>query len=271
MRSQILAAVLTVATFPSQGVPEYGCPAVPTWDAVPCSMHDTLRPSDATGHEVTLETPGGGKRIYRVTSGSSETLLHVYPHFDRPGWVARRVAEAWAAQPAVLRQHVMPLIIGIDRAGPVYWDYRDRPEASHIIEYPASYVHESARTLDWSFEELLTHEMCHALDRTLGLRDHEGWQTAVTADGTHVSNYARSSAGEDFAESCAAYLLVRTSSRVTSTIRRHLNGKRAAKAPLQSQAAWERAWSGLQFQGSNSSIRLLGCSGMRWSTSASQA
>ena len=47
--------------------------------------------------------------------------------------------------------------------------------------------------------------------------------------------------------------------------------KRAAKAPLQSQAAWERAWSGLQFQGSNSSIRLLGCSGMRWSTSASQA
>ena len=47
--------------------------------------------------------------------------------------------------------------------------------------------------------------------------------------------------------------------------------KRTRSPPLQSQAASERALSGLQFHGSNSSIRLLGCSGMRWSTSASQA
>ena len=41
--------------------------------------------------------------------------------------------------------------------------------------------------------------------------------------------------------------------------------------PLQAQAALDRALSGLQFQGSNSSMRLLWCLAMRSSTSASHA
>lgn len=221
--SAALFALCATRIQPVVAVPEYGCPAVPTWDAVPCSMHDTLRPSDATRHTVTQERRRGGTRIYRVTAGADETSLHVYPHFNRPDWVARRVAEAWSAQPPVFRRHVRPLIIGIDRAGPVYWDYRDGTEAAHIIEFPASYVHESANTLDWAFEELLAHEMCHALDAIHGLRYHEGFATAAAEDGAYVSDYARSSVGEDFAESCAAYLLMRTSSRVSVRIRRHLN------------------------------------------------
>ena len=47
--------------------------------------------------------------------------------------------------------------------------------------------------------------------------------------------------------------------------------KRTPSPPLRGQAASDRALSGLQFQGSNWSMRLLGCSGMRWSTSVSHA
>ena len=47
--------------------------------------------------------------------------------------------------------------------------------------------------------------------------------------------------------------------------------KRIASPTLRIQAASDRALSSLQFQGSNSSIRLLGCSAIRWSTSVSHA
>lgn len=47
--------------------------------------------------------------------------------------------------------------------------------------------------------------------------------------------------------------------------------KRIVSPPLRSQAASDRALSGLQFQGSNWSMRLLGCSGIRWRISVSQA
>ena len=52
---------------------------------------------------------------------------------------------------------------------------------------------------------------------------------------------------------------------------RRLQRKRIASPPLRSQAASDRALSGLQFQGSNWSMRLLGCSGIRWRISVSQA
>ena len=57
--------------------------------------------------------------------------------------------------------------------------------------------------------------------------------------------------------------------RETSALR--LYRKRTPSPPLRGQAASDRALSGLQFQGSNWSMRLLGCSGMRWSTSVSHA
>ena len=51
----------------------------------------------------------------------------------------------------------------------------------------------------------------------------------------------------------------------------HDQRKRIASPTLRIQAASDRALSSLQFQGSNSSIRLLGCSAIRWSTSVSHA
>ena len=48
-------------------------------------------------------------------------------------------------------------------------------------------------------------------------------------------------------------------------------GKRQVVPPLQAQAASDRTVSGLVFQGSNSSMRLLWCSAMRSNTSASHA
>ena len=60
------------------------------------------------------------------------------------------------------------------------------------VEFPASYVHEYAKSLDWSFEELLTHEMCHALDNGKGWRlsERADWKRVVRADNNYVSDYA---------------------------------------------------------------------------------
>ena len=216
MKRSLLAACAALWWNTASAVPEYGCPANPTWNAVPCSMHRAMIPYDGRNHHIThVLSRSGDVRDYMVVLGESAARIRIYPHFEEPGWVAGRVARAWAAQPEILRRAVMPLIIGIDYAGPVYWDYREGPEAAHIIEFPAAYVHEGARTLDWSFEELLTHEMCHAIDKRWSLRYRDGWEDAVRRDRTYVTDYARSSAAEDFAESCAAFVLARTSTRLT--------------------------------------------------------
>ena len=74
-------------------------------------------------------------------------------------------------------------------------------------------------------------------------------------------------------------LLVRQRTQTVNAIRGHLAEFRVVLAnqggvhirlvdpTLRIQAASDKALSGLQFQGSNSSMRLLGCSAIRWSTS----
>ena len=232
MKAYLVPAIVLLCLWcaAAGAVPEYGCPAEPAWDAVPCSMHTALQPSDGSQYHLThVLSQHGGRRDYMAVAGESAVRIQIYPHFDNPGWVANRVASAWAAQPAILRRSVMPLIISIDYAGPVYWDYREDVEAAHIVEYPAAYVHEDAGTLDWSFEELLTHELCHALDARHGLRHRKGWKDAASDDGAYVTDYARSSADEDFAESCAAYVLLRTSARLTDDHRQHLEDTMAQR------------------------------------------
>ena len=204
--ASVLCCCLAAAGIHAQS---YTCPEVPDWSAVPCSMHEAITPYDWDGYHLTLVyTKPGGRRIYVVTAGSSTAKLDIYGHFEDPEWVARRLAKAWAGQPDTLRRSAMPLSIGIDRTGPIYWDYTDRPQQTHIVEFPASYVHEYARTLDWAFEELLTHELCHVIDSRSKLRDKPAWRDAVRMDDRRVSDYAEQSNAEDFAESCAAYVLL---------------------------------------------------------------
>ncbi len=223
----LLILMLCLGSGVASAASHYGCPAEPTWNAVPCSMHAALQPENGLEYSLThvLSWRGGEREVYIAVSGESAVTIHIWPHFADDDWVARRVAAAWASQPAILRRSVMPLIVAIDSGlsgGPVYWDYRETVEAAHVVDFPADYVHEDAGTLDWAFEELLTHELCHALDGVHGLREREGWKDAARSDGSYVSDYARSSAEEDFAESCAAYVLLRTSPRLDDRHRRHV-------------------------------------------------
>jgi len=217
-------------------VADYTCPEDPDWRAVPCSMHEAIRPTDWDGFDLTFvaDVPSSERydpyRDYVVVSGPTSARLRVYDHFENPDWVAKRLAKAWAGQPAVLRRSAMPLLLSVDFSGPVYWDYTGKVEGFHIVEYPYTYVHEEARTLDWSFEELLTHELCHVVDRKGGYRDEDSWREAVDADGGHVTDYAASSVGEDFAESCAAYVLTGIGERLTETHRAHVRDTMPARS-----------------------------------------
>lgn len=204
----------------------YTCPDTPTWAAVPCSMHKAIQPQDAMPFVLTHVFERDDYLDYIVVADSSAARLRIYRHFEDPHWVAVRVAMAWAAQPRVLRRSAMPLMIGIDWAGPVYWDYIDTAEARHIVEYPAGYVHEADDTLDWAFEELLTHELCHVIDRKYDLRNREKWLAAADADKAYVTDYAAGSNGEDFAESCAAYVLTQLDSDRTKRRLTHEHRKR---------------------------------------------
>lgn len=215
----------------------YTCPETPTWAAVPCSMHRAIMPGDAAPHHLThLYEKDKGRRTYAVVAGSGTARLDIYGHFDNNAWVARRVARAWAGQPSALRRSAMPLVVGVDYAGPVYWDYTQEPQQAHFIEFPASYVHEDANTLDWAFEELLTHEMCHVIDKKGGrFSDMQDWRDAVAADcdesgaTTYVSDYAATSNVEDFAESCTAYILVGVGGRLTAVHRERVANQMASR------------------------------------------
>ena len=123
-KAHLVPSVVTLCLWcaAASAVPEYGCPVEPAWDAVPCSMHTALQPSDGSQYHLTHAlSQHSGRRDYMAVAGESAVRIQIYPHFDNPGWVANRVASAWAAQPAILRRSVMPLIISIDYAGPVYW------------------------------------------------------------------------------------------------------------------------------------------------------
>jgi len=189
-------------------------------------MHTAIQPTDWEGFDLTLVyTKPGGRRNYIAVAGSSTVKFDIYGHFEDPDWVAKRLAKAWAGQPPTLRRSAMPLTVGIDYAGPVFWDYTQRAQQAFIVEFPASYVHENARTLDWAFEELLTHELCHVIDSRSKLRDMPGWLEAVEADDAYVTDYAETSRSEDFAESCAAYVLLGVAGhRLEDQHREHVEG-----------------------------------------------
>lgn len=120
----------------------YTCPEPPTWDAVPCSMHRAILPEDGKSFALVLGRRHTYYRQCTVTVEDTTAQLHTYNHFQDADWVARQVAKAWAAQPAALRRASMPLIIGVDAGdgdSPVYWDYTQARERSHVIEFPRAF------------------------------------------------------------------------------------------------------------------------------------
>lgn len=237
MHKPLLATVVLAVSLAAFAQP-YTCPRTPSWNAVGCSMYAARQPTDTVAsHDLTFVYETARYHYFEATAGATAMRMHVYKHFEDPHWVANRVAHAWAGLPEVLRRSSMPLLIGIDSDGPIFWDHYIEDGGSLIVEYPASWVHEDDETLDWAFEELLVHELCHAIDfkaEALAgerLSDTSHWQRAVRRDKGHVSDYAKTNSKEDFAESCAAHILLGLGTGLRQEHRDHIEatmGNRSA-------------------------------------------
>lgn len=213
------------------------CPDNPTWSGIACSAHEALQPGDGGEYHLTYLLERSEYRDYAAVKGESAARLRLYRHFDDMDRVADWVADAWAAQHPVLRRMSMPLMIGVDvRSRGIYLPrYVDTPEARRIVEMPESHVHERIGVLDEAFEELLAHEMCHAVDHRLEdaagtwLSGQEEWTGAAASDGAHVTDYAETNGREDFAETCAAFFLTQPGNRLPDGHRSHIASRVPAR------------------------------------------
>lgn len=125
----------------------------------------------------------------------------------------------WAAVPCSMHEAIQP----------TDWEGRDltlvytKPGGRRAYVVTAG---SSTARFDWSFEELLTHELCHVIDSRSDLRNAQGWLDAVEADGdARVTDYAENNEAEDFAESCAAHILLGVGHRLTDAHREHVEGR----------------------------------------------
>ena len=132
-------------------------------------------------------------------------------HYSDGEQVARMMRDAIATlPPVILRSLPENTLVSMDQGssgGAIYWDLPD--ERAHAIEFQAAFAHPAVNTMDWSFEELLLHEIAHVFDRIHGISARPSWRDAVRADGAQITRYAESNAKEDFAESFAAWAAVR--------------------------------------------------------------
>ncbi len=178
----------------------------PNWDYVSGVMLAALSPEDGAGVHVADGVNGPGYITYMATAGASQVEVRIHDgFFQNPASAAEQVARAWAAQPAVFRQAAMPRTISID---PIFWAAYVYDNRFQVILSPAYLRHHINGSM-WRFEETMTHEMCHALDHRKGyLSQSAEWRDLIARDGSYVSNYARTSNLEDFAESCTAHVLL---------------------------------------------------------------
>lgn len=196
----------------------YTCPERPTWSAAACSFHRAFTPGETLSRAVDLREGRPhdkySRYVLEIPLAPNMEFLLWDGHYGDNGKVARMMADAIATlPPIVLRSLPENTLVSMDvgsSGGAIYWDLPD--ERAHAIEFKAAFAHPYADTMDWSFEELLLHEIAHVFDRIHGISARPGWRAAVRADGQKVTRYAASNSKEDFAESFTAWAAVRADS-----------------------------------------------------------
>ena len=192
------------------------------WNNVPCMTWDLWDHTQASQGDYLLVDSMPTANYQRFDWQDMRTPRAMQIHiWNDGGWSQEQTderlhlfAQSLAVMPTVLRQ-AMPyntvLYIETNNCGPCYTLIN---EQQHLIKFPHNYViwGSSSDRLGYTFEELFIHEVGHLLDhvgrQTTGTRisDSEAWQDAVDADDSHVSEYAESNHGEDFAESLLAWM-----------------------------------------------------------------
>ena len=200
----------------------YTCPEDPDWTTVACSFHAAFTPAKVGARSYNLREARPhsdySRYVLEIPLATNIELLVWNGHYSDNEHVARMMARSIATLPPVVL-HSLPentlvsLNIG-SPGGAVYVDLADI--RAHAIEFQASFAYPTAETTDWSFEELLLHEIAHALDAVHGISSRRDWTAAVRMDRTEITEYAENSQEKDFAESFAAWVAVRTDSARSS-------------------------------------------------------
>ena len=211
----LLAIVMLAANLEGQS---YTCPEEPSWNASPCSVHTAFTPGVGDAVPYYLR-PAGLHQRFRWWSmemfGISNTIeIQVWHnHYEDQRKIAELVAASIAVlPPVVLRSLAVNTVVSLDvgsGSGAIYWNLP--VERAHAVEFAAAFAHESDNTLDWSFEELLLHELGHVLDVGLyNIRSNPGWLAATRLDqATNVTEYASTNSKETFAETFAVWMAYR--------------------------------------------------------------
>lgn len=225
-------------------------------------FHYALQPNDRTnGFELVMDD----RRNER--DGNDWTVFYVYSHrstariiFEKniasdDRWFAEQFAHAWAVQPDVVREtvhhvdlRILPETVLVQAPSFSWLDvntehdnyYGNARQRSKTVFFPISMWELDFRTpdnIDYhairpGFEEVMTHEMCHALDyelrinNTCSLTEALLWRDAREKDDAYITNYARDEpprVSEDFAETCAAYILTRYSKRLPPSVKQYMD------------------------------------------------
>jgi len=226
------------------------CPSEPKWDAVPCSIYNVWDHKRATDNAYTLQRVSATANFRRWSWESNYGPPIEIAIWNYRGWreqdykaAANMLAQALAVLPPVVLEALPTgIILELETPGDCAGDggcYALFDQRFHFIEFRHNYVHLNLDRLDWSFEELLVHEIGHLLDRLSSLpndpsqwdrkvrwSDSAEWREAASGR-TFVSDYAkRGGAIEDFAESFTAWAGYRTSiievDRLTDAHRWHI-------------------------------------------------
>lgn len=196
----------------------YTCPEKPTWYAAACSVYAAFTPGtgeDSIAYYLREGRPHEkyARWVMEMEGIPNIELLIWHGHYSDERYVAELVASSVAILPAaVLRALPENTVISLDigsGGGAIYWDLPK--ERAHAVEFAAAFAHESANTLDWSFEELLLHEFGHVFDVGLySIRTNPEWIAATQRDNSaSVTRYAETNDKETFAETFAAWMAYR--------------------------------------------------------------
>ena len=183
-----------------------------------CSLPETFPDflTDETGHAPyiltqALQYPPRPERRYIMRFATSQPdMLIVVPREELPDdeealRAAQDIAEQWARMPTIIHELWPPggrLELDLDSHGSLNYTNGGIIKIGHDgTPWPEEGAYDT--NAPWTDETLL-HEAAHMLDADAGWYRPEEWDRAAERDGAHVSEYAETTIGEDFADSFVA-------------------------------------------------------------------
>ena len=204
----------------------------------PCAwIHAITYDTPPAAHAVAEAVPAGESyRRYNVTINDKLIHLGTADGVNARAW-ADTVGRVLAQMPSLVHSLLPQPFAVVDfptggyfpRFCSVSFHSCDGPlVAPHTITLPAEYYQIAVQgnvTVTPEYEELLLHEIGHAFYYLVpGWRDDAAWSGAIEADGFYIAAWAERGVVEDYAESFAAWVILREyGQNLSPPTRQHIN------------------------------------------------